>query len=872
VIRGRGLGAIGLVALAWALLGALAPSSARAAEAVATVAPERGFAVTATPGWVDEPPAPLEAETPTRDVEDGKYYLFADRQVRFGPEETYRRTVVRLLDSEGVSSSCEPSFTFDPTFQTLALHHARVHRDGRVIDKLDLSKVRTLERESDLERRILDGRRQVVLILEDVRPNDVLDYAWSIRGDSPLLEGRILDGVVIDRMTPIERLRDRIILPAGNRAAYRAIGERATEPVMTDRPDGRELIWDRRRPEPTPYESSLPDRLDLFSWVQISDAASWAEVAAWATPLYSLEAPLDEDVGALARSIELETSRPDERVRRALRRVQEDVRYLGMESGAGGLRPSRPGVVYARRFGDCKDKSLLLCSILRAMGFDARPALVDTDRRGDIDRLLPSPFAFDHCVVRVEVAGVAFWLDPTLPRQDARLSALPPLPYERALVVSPTSIALETMAAPEAPLDVEVREHLHLPSDPSRPARFTVTTRYFGARAESESRAGRSSSRAERTRRFTAFYAETWPNVTPTAEARDEYDEERNVFTVSESYSIGDIWARIDPEAPKECEVTSPGFMDYLPSVASARRSRPYAFDHPNRFRVELDVDAAAGLTFREDMNLDVDEPAFRIRMRRFTSHRRLSFRGDFSSKAESIAPQEVIRHANALERVRRAAYYSLTLPDKATLAMGWDTAGRTPDPPTARGRLVISVVLGSATGLAAALLLRRIGRRRSGISAPAVEGPSGIRGWLLVAAFTLLMTPVLVANGLISAAGAVDVEQWALRLDPGVKNVIPYAARRAYVEILFCLFALPVTFSAIPLFFRRRAAVPAVAATLLAICAVFWMAEILLSLPLVDDGDGRQVIAQTFPRLFVTIVWLVYFLRSRRVYATFRE
>ena len=43
-----------------------------------------------------------------------------------------------------------------------------------------------------------------------------------------------------------------------------------------------------------------------------------------------------------------------------------------------------------RRFGDCKDKTLLLLSLLDALGIEAYPALVNTDVQRGIRQQAPS--------------------------------------------------------------------------------------------------------------------------------------------------------------------------------------------------------------------------------------------------------------------------------------------------------------------------------------------------------------------------------------------------------------------------------------------------------------------------------------------------
>lgn len=109
--------------------------------------------------------------------------------------------------------------------------------------------------------------------------------------------------------------------------------------------------------------------------------------------------------------------------------VQQQVRYVDVEVGIGGFRPSPPHEVLDRRWGDCKDKALLLVDLLAEAGIAAHPALVYSGGR----RLLtdfPSPFQFNHVIVAVPasqvpvgdadaVAGGYLFVDPTQPKGGA---------------------------------------------------------------------------------------------------------------------------------------------------------------------------------------------------------------------------------------------------------------------------------------------------------------------------------------------------------------------------------------------------------------------------------------------------------------------
>src|SRR5207245_3226925 len=80
----------------------------------------------------------------------------------------------------------------------------------------------------------------------------------------------------------------------------------------------------------------------------------------------------------------------EQRVLQALRFVQDEIRYMGVEIGVNSHMPYSPATVVKRRYGDCKDKTLLLITMLRALGISARPALVSTTYRSHVTDYQPT--------------------------------------------------------------------------------------------------------------------------------------------------------------------------------------------------------------------------------------------------------------------------------------------------------------------------------------------------------------------------------------------------------------------------------------------------------------------------------------------------
>ena len=81
--------------------------------------------------------------------------------------------------------------------------------------------------------------------------------------------------------------------------------------------------------------------------------------------------------------------------------IQKNVRYFVVERGIGGLQAHFAADIFRNRYGDCKDKTTLLISMLQAVGIQAFYVPVD-DRRGVVDPRCPSPYG-DHMITAIEL-------------------------------------------------------------------------------------------------------------------------------------------------------------------------------------------------------------------------------------------------------------------------------------------------------------------------------------------------------------------------------------------------------------------------------------------------------------------------------------
>jgi len=83
--------------------------------------------------------------------------------------------------------------------------------------------------------------------------------------------------------------------------------------------------------------------------------------------------------------------------------VQQDVRYVAIELGIGGIQPHAAGETFQHHYGDCKDKATLMSTMLKELGVNSYYVIINSER-GSVDATTPAQIsAFDHVIVAVRL-------------------------------------------------------------------------------------------------------------------------------------------------------------------------------------------------------------------------------------------------------------------------------------------------------------------------------------------------------------------------------------------------------------------------------------------------------------------------------------
>jgi len=387
-------------------------------------------------------------------------WLLVDEQHHVATQAVSRRLVRQLLSLSAVQALSQVEIGFEPDAQCLRVHELVVWRldaNGawRKRTPVAASAFLLRQREQQLEQQMLDGRVSLVALLEDVRVGDVIDLAWTLELREPLPGIAFTTYFAFAWNSPVAQAFVALHLDAATpvRWALHAGGDGA---LPIERAGPHLVEWALRAPPCVEGEVNVPGSHWHWPLLEVSGWSSWQAVARVVGELWE-EALASDAEAVAAEAARLSHGRSREQaIGEAIRFVQEDVRYLAVDFGHGaGLLPNGAGTVLRRRFGDCKDKTVLLTALLRALDVAARPLLVASHWREAVARLIPSAYAFDHAIVAFDWDGVRQVVDPTLLGQRGALTRRVPPPYGVGLEIDTATTALvELPAAPRSSLSL----------------------------------------------------------------------------------------------------------------------------------------------------------------------------------------------------------------------------------------------------------------------------------------------------------------------------------------------------------------------------------------------------------------------------------
>jgi hypothetical protein len=617
------------------------------------------YDVVPTPTWVAPADVPTDVLANGMQQEGGASYLLVDRQTRISNTlSDYSRFVTRLENISGVEESSQVTINFDPRTEKLHLHFVRVLRGNEVIDQLRQGQVRVLQRENDLEQGIIDGDLTFHLLLSDVRVGDTIDTSYTVERRSPEWGNHYYERFKTQWDDPVALARVRLSVPNG--APFHVESHGTPAPKQWTQAGWTYTEWSFIRAPSFRSERHVPEWIEQHAWVGFSQFADWAEVAEQGIHLFAVTAPPSAELLTLSGHLRSLASTDEDLAVAVMKFVQDEVRYTGIEEGQNAFRPAAPNEVLRRRYGDCKDKTLLAVTLLRSLHIDAAPALVSTRRRGHFNDHLPSPGLFNHAIVRARIQGKTYWFDATSTGQGGRFEFFTQSHLGAALTLAPGTTLLETI--PEEDLTeprIKSRSQFDFRSGLHSDATLTVSTIYSGREADATRRRLRAKGAVELGKQYLHYYKGRYSDAVSVEPLQIVDDLQTNVLTIGESYRISHAF-----ESNKKgreifyCEADI--ITEELKAPDTSERLTGLAVDFPSSMESTVEVLLPTSWHITKDV-VAIDAAAFHYDSKVSYVPNKVTLEYRYRALTDYVSRDKVDEHLKALQRAKDDTYYNLS-------------------------------------------------------------------------------------------------------------------------------------------------------------------------------------------------------------------
>lgn len=471
--------------------------------------------ISAAPSWVI-PVIPGGKAASPKDFSDGYYILFSDMQANLEKKSTYFRYIRQIATESGIQNASEISVSYEPSYEQVTFHNIIIWRDGKAISQLNASNFKVMPLETDRQRFIYNGSYSASLILKDIRKGDKIEYSYSITGWNSVFQDKYSNTFTFGAYDYISHMHCAIIAENTRSLSFKDFNK---PPVRTIKKDGSNVIyeWDVKNIKSIPYEDYTPSWFNNYPFVQITQFKSWKEVTDWGLQFYKFPVLSDALKNKVEEWKKASKGSDNAYIGLATRFVQDEIRYLGIETGENSHKPHNPEDVFNQRYGDCKDKAFLLCALLRANGVDANPLLVSTYKRSHLSEYLPTPADFNHVVVHLgigEVKKIFRLIDATSSLQGGENSQIAFPDYGEGLLLKSGQNSIISLEL-QKPGSISVTEEFTVPhyTDTAAKGMLVTKTVYFDSEADAVREQFQQNNFSETEKNYLNYYRDSYKHA-----------------------------------------------------------------------------------------------------------------------------------------------------------------------------------------------------------------------------------------------------------------------------------------------------------------------------------------------------------------------
>jgi len=601
-------------------------------------------------------------------------YLLSCKQIHAEKRQTFVHTAIRLETTQAVQNEAQGRLAFEPRTQNFILHWLKIHRGETIFDRTALENIRCVQKEADGF--ISPSHLTLLLLLEDVRPGDVLELCYTMEEEPPLWHDDCGCLFALPEASALGKLYFSVRFNDARQFDWESSAP-DLQPVETHRNGETQWVWTRDNFPGVRAEENTPPWHISYPWIQVSDCADWESLSAAFAKAWDTD-KADADLAAIFPEIAAGGGGILQQTEKAIQLVQDQCRYVALDGELAGQPPTAPEVVARRRYGDCKDLSVLLMVLLKQLGLEARLVLVNTKFRKSLADLLPMPSLFDHIVVEYKARGETRWVDATAKGQGGGSLNRIVSDFGFGLPVVQDGSDLVEAPAPARESNVyQIKESVLLDTA-GAPSIFGIVVTARGSHAEELRREFESQGVEAMARRRLQMCVDRFIDVKRAGPLEYRDNRTDNEFFLAEVFEIRNFLKEDAQTSWSKMDVSAEAVASLLPLPTSVVRHNPFGLPYPCNVVHIMEVYCVA-LPPAIIQQRTIENPWLQFTRVRKTLAGNWTVTTTLSTLSDAVPPDGIDEYREAVRELRAQSSWSLQVPAGQTRPHQRSDFGRLP-------------------------------------------------------------------------------------------------------------------------------------------------------------------------------------------------